>query len=62
MTEAGDASAALSMTEAGPYHTFSLEFETERLLNDVEFRVLHTGLGALAADTVSVSYLGPPGQ
>ncbi len=59
---ARDASAALSMTEGGPYHTFSLEFQTDRLLNDVEFRVLHTGLGALAADTVIVSYLGPPGQ
>ncbi len=45
-----------------PYHTFSLEFQTDRLLNDVEFRVLHTGLGALAVDTVAVEYLGPPAQ
>jgi hypothetical protein len=45
-----------------PYHTFSLEFQTDRLLNDVEFRVLHTGLGALAVDTVTVERLGPPGQ
>ena len=57
---ARDASApgGLSMTESKPYHTFSLEFQTDRLLNDVEFRVLHTGLGALAADTVKVEYLG----
>lgn len=45
-----------------PYHTWSLEFHTDRLLNDVEFRVLHTGLGALAVDTVAVEYLGPPAQ
>lgn len=44
------------------YHTVSLEFQTDRLLNDVEFRVLHTGLGELAVDTVAVAYLGPPGQ
>lgn len=50
------------MTQDGPYHTFSLEFQTDRLLNDVELRVLHTGLGALAVDTVAVEYLGPPGQ
>ncbi len=58
----GDASApgGLSMTEGGQYHTFSLEFQTDRLLNDVEFRVLHTGLGALAVDTLAVTYLGPP--
>ncbi|MFZ2360795.1 MAG: DUF2079 domain-containing protein, partial [Anaerolineae bacterium] len=64
MTEAGDASAlgGLGMTQDGPYHTFSLEFQTDRLLNDVELRVLHTGLGALAVDTVAVEYLGPPGQ
>jgi len=63
---ARDASADLSMTgttgSSGPYHTFSLEFQTDRLLNDVEFRVLHTGLGALAVDTVAVKYLGPSGQ
>ncbi|MBE2232399.1 MAG: DUF2079 domain-containing protein [Anaerolinea sp.] len=65
---ARDASApgGLSMTgttgSSGPYHTFSLEFQTDRLLNDVEFRVLHTGLGALAVDSVAVKYLGPPGQ
>ena len=65
---ARDASApgGLSMTgttgSSGPYHTFSLEFQTDRLLNDVEFRVLHTGLGALAVDTVAVKYLGPSGQ
>jgi uncharacterized membrane protein len=61
--EPGDASAlgGLSMTRSGgQYHTFSLEFQTDRLLNDVEFRVLHTGLGALAVDTVAVAYLGPP--
>ncbi len=59
-----DASApsGLSMTEGGGFHTFSLEFQTDRLLNDVEFRVLHTGLGALAVDRVAVEYLGPPGQ
>ena len=45
-----------------PYHTWSLEFQTDRLLNDVEFRVLHTGLGALAVDTVAVEYLDPPAQ
>jgi len=61
---ARDASApsGLSMTEGGGFHTFSLEFQTDRLLNDVEFRVLHTGLGALAVDRVAVEYLGPPGQ
>jgi uncharacterized membrane protein len=68
----GDASAApsaasgqaLSMTGTGegPFHTFSLEFQTDRLLNDVEFRVLHTGLGTLAVDTVAVEYLGAAGQ
>lgn len=56
------ASGGLSMTEPKPFHTFSLEFQTDRLLNDVEFRVLHTGLGALAVDTVAVEYLGPPAQ
>jgi hypothetical protein len=57
----GGASADLSMTGSKPYHTFSLEFQTDRLLNDVEFRVLHTGLGALTADTIVVNYLGPLG-
>lgn len=59
-----DASApgGLSMTEGEGFHTWSLEFQTDRLLNDVEFRVLHTGLGALAVDTVAVEYLGPPAQ
>jgi hypothetical protein len=65
---AGDALApgGLSMTDktgsGGQYHTLSLEFQTDRLLNDVEFRVLHTGLGALAVDTVAVERLGPPAQ
>ncbi|MEI2692560.1 MAG: hypothetical protein V9H69_23690 [Anaerolineae bacterium] len=45
-----------------PYHTFSLEFQTDRLLNDVEFRVLHTGLGALAVDRVALVYLGAVGE
>lgn len=46
---------------SGPYQAFPLEFQTGQLLPDVEFRVGHRGPGALAADTISVTYLGPPG-
>ncbi|MEM4723830.1 MAG: DUF2079 domain-containing protein [Candidatus Hadarchaeum sp.] len=51
-----------NITRKGLYHTFSLEFEIDQLLNDVEFRVFHTGLGALAIDTIAITYLAPPTQ
>jgi hypothetical protein len=44
------------------FHVFHLKFSIERMLNDIEFRVFHTGLGSLAVDTITVNYLGPPGQ
>lgn len=59
---ARDATTTDSTSGTKPYHTFSLEFQIDRLLKDVEFRVLHTGLGTLAVDTIRVEYLGAAGE
>lgn len=51
-----------SFAAPGQYQVFSLELTTEKLLNDVEFRVRHTGRGALAVDSVAVVYLNAVGK
>ena len=45
--------------EPGDYQDIVLELNVQQLLPDVEFRVLHSGLGTLAAGGVEVRYLGP---
>lgn len=46
----------------GQYQVFSLELTTDKLLDDVEFRVRHSGRGTLAVDIISVVYLNAVGQ
>jgi hypothetical protein len=42
----------------GQYQDFAVNLEIREPLPDVEFRVLHSGLGTLSADGIRVSFLG----
>ena len=44
----------------GQYQDFVVDLEIREPLLHVEYRVLHSGLGTLAADVVQVTYLGSP--
>lgn len=48
---------AVRFLKPGEYQDFHVEFELKEPLPDVEYRVLHSGLGTLAADIVRVTFL-----
>lgn len=52
---------AAQFTAPGRYQEFAVELEIREPLPDVEYRVGHSGLGTLAADSIQVTYLGPLG-
>ncbi len=52
--------AAEQFATPDAYQSFGLDIRTDKLLQDVEFRVAHTGGAPLSIDTISVIYQGPP--
>lgn len=59
---AGASIDATQFLEPDQYQDFTVDLELKEPLPDVEFRVLHSGLGTLTTDGIRVFYQGPAGE